>query len=337
MSRIARFVASLVADNDALALYRPRIAMSLSMLAVVLLLPFTINHFVQGRVLLALAIGLAQVVLTCNALHLRRGSPAPVPFSLMVAVLIGAVGASCWLQPTNGIYWAYPTLFIAHFVLSRRTALVQSLVLTCSATTIAAVALDPLVAVRVGATLVLTLVMIHVVLNVIGELQTALVQQTITDPLTGAYNRRHLHDQLERVAQAGLAPSGWAMLAIDIDHFKRINDQYGHAVGDEVLRRVVERVGHRKRKSDLLFRTGGEEFVLLLPDTAEHDAARVADQVRQQVQESAMLPDGSAVTVSIGLSMRRPGQAADAWMREADNALYDAKRTGRNRVVLATV
>jgi len=104
-----------------------------------------------------------------------------------------------------------------------------------------------------------------------------------------------------------------------------------------VLRRVVERVGHRKRKSDLLFRTGGEEFVLLLPDTAEHDAARVADQVRQQVQESAMLPDGSAVTVSIGLSMRRPGQAADAWMREADNALYDAKRTGRNRVVLATV
>jgi len=292
---------------------------------------------VQGRVLLALAIGLAQVVLTCNALQLRRGSPAPVPFSLMVAVLIGAVGASCWLQPTNGIYWAYPTLFIAHFVLSRRTALVQSLVLTCSATTIAAVALDPLVAVRVGATLVLTLVMIHVVLNVIGELQTALVQQTITDPLTGAYNRRHLHDQLERVAQAGLAPSGWAMLAIDIDHFKRINDQYGHAVGDEVLRRVVERVGHRKRKSDLLFRTGGEEFVLLLPDTAEHDAARVADQVRQQVQESAMLPDGSAVTVSIGLSMRRPGQAADAWMREADNALYDAKRTGRNRVVLATV
>jgi diguanylate cyclase (GGDEF)-like protein len=337
MSWISRATTALLADNDALAPFRPRIARHLSMLAVVILLPFTVNHLVQGRVGLGLAILLAQAVLTLNAHSLRAGRKAPVPFGLMMVTLIAAVLVSAQVQPAHGMLWAYPTLFIAYFVLTRRVALVLSLVLTVGVTLLTVDTLGPPAAARVGATLALTLVMINVVLSVIGDLQGALVQQTITDPLTGAYNRRHLHEQLDRSDLGGRPNQAWAMLAIDIDHFKQINDRFGHAVGDDVLRRVVELVRQRKRKSDLLFRTGGEEFVLLLPDTAQADATRVADLIRARIAETPMLPDGRPVTVSLGVSLRRSGQAADAWMREADNALYDAKRGGRNKVVLATV
>jgi diguanylate cyclase (GGDEF)-like protein len=335
MSLPVRFWNAIAVDNDPLAPFRARIATHLSALTVLALLPFTLNHLLQDRVALGLAIGLGQVVLGFNTWRLRQGLEAPVPFALMTGVFCIAICAAVLIQGTSSVLWAYPTLFICYFVLSRRHALIQSVGLAVAVSLLVAVNHSPELAARTVATLLVTLVMINVVLNVIGQLQTALVTQSITDPLTGAYNRRHLHEQLDRADSSPGAGQAWAMLAIDIDHFKRINDSYGHAVGDEVLRRVVELVGQRKRKSDLLFRTGGEEFVLLLPDASQADASRVADQIRHRVAETPLLPDDGLVTVSIGVSMRRHGQAADAWMREADNALYDAKRGGRNRVVLA--
>jgi diguanylate cyclase (GGDEF)-like protein len=337
MSWLTRFMAAIAVDSDPLAPYRTRIATHLSAMTVLLLLPFTINHLFQGRVALGLAIGLGQLVLGWNTWKLRRGEPAPVPFWLMTGVFCCAICAAVLVQGTSSVLWAYPTLFITYFLLPRRQALVQSVLLALVVSALVAVHHSPNLAIRTAATLAVTLAMINVVLGVIGELQGALVQQAITDPLTGAYNRRHLHEQLDRADGAASTRQAWAMLALDIDHFKQINDRFGHAVGDEVLRRIVDLVGQRKRKSDLLFRTGGEEFVLLLPDTAQADAARVADQIRARIDETPILPDGERATVSIGVSMRRSGQAADAWMREADNALYDAKRSGRNKVVLATV
>jgi diguanylate cyclase (GGDEF)-like protein len=335
MQVLARFWSAIAVDNDPLAPFRAKIATHISATTVLALLPFTLSHLAQGRVALGLAIGLGQLVLALDTWRLRQGRPAPVPFSWVTGVFCVAICSAVWIQGAASALWAYPALFICYFVLSRRQALIQSVGLATAVSALVALNHSPELAVRTVATLVVTLVMINVVLGVIGELQSALVRQSITDPLTGAYNRRHLHEQLDRTDAVPDHRQAWAMLAIDIDHFKRINDRHGHAVGDEVLRRVVELVSDRKRKSDLLFRTGGEEFVLLLPDTAQDDALRVADQLRQRVAEAVILPEGEPVTVSIGLSMRRSGQAADAWMREADNALYDAKRNGRNRIELA--
>lgn len=141
-----------------------------------------------------------------------------------------------------------------------------------------------------------TLAMIHIVLNVVGTLQQALVTQAITDPLSGAFNRRHLQTHLgERVAPP----------AADAD---------AHAL--------------------LLFRTGGEEFVLLLPRATPEAALRVAENLRQRLAQTELLA-GYPVTVSIGLSTLAPGQTAEAWLKAADTALYEAKRQGRNRVLLA--
>lgn len=322
-------------DDDALAAHRDRIAVHLCGLAVVLLLPFALHHGLAGRWPLCGSMVTVQVVLAMNAWTLRRGQPPAVPFWAMTLVLIAAVLASIWMQGLNGVFWAYPALFICYFVLGRRMALLLSCLLAVLTTVLVGLTVAPALALRLGATMALMLVMINVVLNVIGELQRAMLLQTITDPLTGAYNRRHLDAQLAAVVgSAGTVRSENALLAIDIDHFKSINDGHGHAVGDRVLKSLVSALGSRKRRSDMLFRTGGEEFVLLLFRTAPADATRVAEGMRQRIEQASLLPDRQ-VTVSIGLALQRPGQDASAWLQAADAALYDAKRKGRNRVVIS--
>jgi diguanylate cyclase (GGDEF)-like protein len=322
-------------DDDALAAYRGRIALQLSLLAVVVLLPFTINHLLLGRWLLGGLIAATQAVLLLNGLALRAGREAPVPFWVMVLAMVIAVTGSIWIQGSQGSLWAYPTLFITYFLVRRRVALLLSLLLVVSATAAAALSVGDALALRVVATLTLTLVMLNVVLNVVGELQEALVAQAITDPLTGAYNRRHLDTQLAALP-APLPGQGAVnmLMALDIDHFKQVNDTHGHAVGDEVLRGLVATLHLRLRPSDRLFRIGGEEFVLLLPRITPADAMRLAEDLRQRVAQAPLSPDG-AITVSIGVAAQRPGLDTVAWMRVTDEALYEAKRSGRNRVVMA--
>ena len=322
-------------DDDALAAYRGRIALQLSLLAVVVLLPFTINHLLLGRWLLGGLIAATQAVLLLNGLALRAGRDAPVPFWLMVLAMVGAVTGSIWIQGSQGSLWAYPTLFITYFLVRRRVALPLSLLLVVSATAATSVSVGDALALRVVATRTLTLVMINVVLNVVGELQEALMAQAITDPLTGAYNRRHLDTQLAALPVPVPGTGAVNMLmALDIDHFKRINDSHGHAVGDDVLRGLVATLTTRLRTSDRLFRTGGEEFVLLLPRITVADAARLAEDLRSRV-EQARLSAANTVTVSIGVAAQRPGLDTAAWLRATDQALYEAKRGGRNRVVMA--
>jgi diguanylate cyclase (GGDEF)-like protein len=319
--------------EDALADYRNDVARQISALATLLLTPFTLINLWQGHLTLAALIFATQAILMINVRALDRGRKAPVPFEVLTVVLSVAICTAVHVLGLRGVFWAYPGLFIIYFVLLRRTAFLLSLVLVSAATVLIHGHMGFAVAARVGATLLLTLLMINVVLNVIGELQSALVAQAITDPLTGAFNRRHLHAQLDRLAGEG--PSvAHALLAIDIDHFKRINDEHGHDVGDRVLQQTVALVAARKRRSDLLFRTGGEEFVLLLPGAALTDARKVAEDIRAQVERAELLP-GRSVTVSIGVSAHAPAQASEQWVKAADAALYEAKRGGRNRVVEA--
>jgi two-component system, cell cycle response regulator len=169
----------------------------------------------------------------------------------------------------------------------------------------------------------------------------------LVDVLTGWHNRRYLDTRLaEEVARAQREQTPLACLMLDIDHFKQVNDQYGHLVGDEVLRAVAQRVSREVRGSDVSARFGGEEFVVLLPHT-HLDAAKVlAERIRVTVADEPFSADGLEqtleVTVSIGLSeylASDPAEdvatAAEHLLREADRALYEAKAAGRNAVATA--
>jgi diguanylate cyclase len=156
------------------------------------------------------------------------------------------------------------------------------------------------------------------------------------DPLTGLGNRRHL----ERRAAEFVPPleSGQRALAlaqIDVDHFKQVNDRYGHAAGDAVLVRLAQILRESFRAADIVARTGGEEFLVVLPDAPAERAVEACERLRARVQaQPCVLPDGTSmeVTVSIGVAAAPPYELAHL-MQQADEALYAAKRGGRNRVV----
>jgi diguanylate cyclase (GGDEF)-like protein len=332
---------SLRLDNDALADFREGIARQIVILTAALLLPFGLSHWAQGSYRPLVLIMVVQLLLSINAVALLRHRRPPIPFVWMLSGAAAGVCGAIGVGGTLGLMWGYPVLFITYFLLPRAQATAVSVALMVGTTTVTVLTLGWPLGFRMLATMSLTLVMIHVVLNVIGDLQRALVNQAITDPLTGVYNRRHLQSYLTRLVQQNAVPlgqqpeRGHALVAIDIDHFKRINDTLGHAAGDEVIRQTVALVGARKRRSDLLFRTGGEEFLVLVQDTTLAEALRLAEDMRQRIQEAPMLPGGERVTVSLGVRMQQSGDSADGWMSGADTALYSAKHQGRNRVVAA--
>ena len=164
------------------------------------------------------------------------------------------------------------------------------------------------------------------------------------DPLTGVANRRSLIAALDRdVARAQRMREPMALMMVDIDHFKDVNDQYGHPAGDRVLCSVVNVLRQRVRAQDLVGRYGGEEFMVLLPDTGLTGAQQLARALCKAVEESRCPADGVpgpgiAVTVSIGVFGGRleSGDSWDMLIAAADRALYEAKNNGRNRVEVAT-
>ena len=156
------------------------------------------------------------------------------------------------------------------------------------------------------------------------------------DPLTGALNRRGFVEGHVRLRERSPEGCSGALVLIDIDLFKRINDTHGHAVGDEVLRGFVETLRRFLRADDLLVRLGGEEFCLLLPGTSERDAAAIAERIRCGLEQQSLAQTRTGplrLTASFGVAPFDVGDLClDAPLRQADEALYGAKRAGRNRV-----
>jgi diguanylate cyclase len=160
-----------------------------------------------------------------------------------------------------------------------------------------------------------------------------------TDTLTGLPNRRAL-EEFFRAAQADAMEQGQPLsaLLIDIDHFKRFNDSFGHGVGDQVLRLVAKALRERVREIDLPARYGGEELIAVLPDTDLAGCAVVAERIRRALSECKITRRSTGqelpgITVSIGVGQFQPGESMEDVIERCDRALYQAKRTGRNRVV----
>jgi diguanylate cyclase (GGDEF)-like protein len=167
----------------------------------------------------------------------------------------------------------------------------------------------------------------------------ALEQLSITDELTGLANRRHLFDQLaHEIQRSRRYDTPLSVILIDIDHFKRINDTWGHSAGDAVLRTAAGVFRASSRETDVVARYGGEEFALLLPETALDGALTRAEALRAQVAttDTTLTNDGALrITVSLGVAALCPGENAEELMQRTDAALYVAKRKGRNRVEAA--
>ena len=160
------------------------------------------------------------------------------------------------------------------------------------------------------------------------------------DDMTMAFNYRYLAPRLtEEMDRASRAGGDVTVLYMDLDHFKAVNDQHGHAVGDQVLRAFADRVRKAVRRVDVLVRRGGEEFVLIMPSTSAAQAQATATRIQHALEREDLTLDGGAVairqTVSIGAATWDGRETAEELERRADQAMYEAKRLGRNRVVVA--
>jgi len=170
------------------------------------------------------------------------------------------------------------------------------------------------------------------------ELQSELIEQARTDALTGALNRRALYEEAEcEIARSARAGHTLCLLLLDVDNFKALNDTHGHAAGDFALRRLVDQIRSVLRTQDILARTGGEEFAILLPETTSVPAHHVAERIRWSLE--TMQPTFGmtrlTITASIGLAeMTPPFIPFDTILQRADAAMYAAKRGGKNRVVV---
>lgn len=159
-----------------------------------------------------------------------------------------------------------------------------------------------------------------------------------TDPLTLALNRHGLEQRWARLASLATQPGhGLALMVLDIDHFKLINDSCGHDAGDRVLRELAALLRRQLRPAGWLVRWGGEEFVVVFPAVRREQTAMLAETLRRSVEGHVFEPGVPVpVTVSVGVALREPGEGFDALFKRADEALYEAKRAGRNRVVVST-
>ena len=158
-----------------------------------------------------------------------------------------------------------------------------------------------------------------------------LAELSVTDELTGVGNRRHLDRKLEEeVRRSERTGQVFALMMIDLDHFKQVNDEYGHQTGDEVLQQCAAALQKVARDTDFVARFGGEEFCVLLPHTPPRGGGRAAERAREAIKE---LPD-PVPTISVGVAYWEPRVSAEEIVRRADEGLYRAKESGRNRVVV---
>ena len=300
-------------------------------LAVLILLPIAFVRLAQGTLLHA-GVDFAIVGFIVGATtYAWRGGDLN---RLGIAVAVVVAGGGCMVTTLSpaGLFWLYPIVMaIAFMVRPRASVPVYAgviLWLTIEGDALASTG-QPLAALTA---LVVNGVFAMIFAERTGERRVQLEQLATLDALTGAENRRALETELE-IAIAGFRRDARpvALAVIDLDHFKRINDRFGHEEGDRVLQRFVRVVQASVRRTDRLYRYGGEEFVLLMPATDELGLELAMSHLRAQIRSGLQVRD-EPVTVSIGGAILRPGEKRDAWVTRADDALYRAKDRGRNRL-----
>lgn len=296
------------------------------------LVPMLVHNLYTGQLLLSITCSALLVTLITNIVLLggnRRAFLSPTPL-MVLGILLILLAVS---QGQNyAIYWLYPLLAGLPVLLRSRRSLVVGLLSGALALPLLFTHFDLSSAFVICFSMIITWLVSAWLVFSVTEQSRRLRDMAVTDPLTGAYNRRYLEEQ------ASQAMESWqryrhssTMLLIDVDFFKRINDKYGHAVGDTAIKRLVEVISGRIRAVDTLCRFGGEEFVVLLQGTGIDGAAKVAEELRAMVEKAKILPEGN-VTISIGVCEVIAADNVEHWFKLADSALYLAKSNGRNRI-----
>lgn len=307
----------------------------ISLAGIGIIAPFAVTHALQGEWLLLASTGGFTLVLIVLAWQVWQpdGQIAPNTILAGVALANASTVIAAIHVPGGGIYWSFAATGGNGFVLGPRVGLVFNSLLGLAMLGTVYTSAETGELVRFGASFALLSSFVYIFSMRVEQKQHELQRLAQIDPLTGVGNRR----SLEKVLRSELAKAhryGYtaSLIAIDLDHFKGINDVHGHAVGDRFLTEFAHMVEQRVRDSDLVFRMGGEEFLILAPATGATGAYELAENLRANMPNS-YLASLTGHTLSAGISELQPEDTADSWLKRADQALYRAKERGRNQVI----
>lgn len=304
-------------------------------IAIVGITPFAAYRFLHGEWLAGWVDVGILVSIAAAVVHVWRGGNLHhASLFVVVATTLGCLWVALLLG-LPGLLWMYPVLISHYLLLDRRVAAMVSV----AAVGILLLHGGPFESgLQRGMFLVsacVTAVFAYVFAQRTDRQRQQLEAMANQDPLTRADNRRALDREMAiAVAMQRRGQGGHGLLMLDLDHFKQVNDEFGHEAGDAVLIEFVRIVQRNSRASDRLFRVGGEEFVVLVTGSGPADLATCAENLRLRVAEELRI-GGRPVTVSIGGALLAPGEEAQQWLARADAAMYRAKEAGRNRVEMA--
>lgn len=289
------------------------------------------HHFLLSGMLILFCFNALAVIalLRFRSTYFLNGRLFP-----LLAVVCAAYSTA--INGHAGLYWAYPAASALFFLLPIREAIASNTIFVTIMAVVSFMKFPEADFWRITFSLGLTCLFSMIFAWLVGKLQMELTRLATTDPLTGCLNRSQLVDilngQIQLRERYGRVSS---MVLLDLDYFKLINDQWGHLAGDKVLKEMALRLRKRLRESDQIFRIGGEEFMIVLPETNQHEGNLLAHQLLTSISARPFLED-IKITASASIAEVSKGETWSVWLNRADQALYDAKSRGRNQVVSAT-
>lgn len=296
--------------------------------------PFAVYRYLSGNLPAAIMDAVIVIGMILALAHAwLSGNAKRAGVFMTISTNLGCI-VSASLLGLAGLFWAFPTLLGNFLLLGRRTALGIS-VITLSILALHGKAFDSKLEVAMFLVSASVVGLISFMFSFRTETQRKQLESlALLDPLTGAQNRRAMDTELDITIKAFSRehrPCGLAIM--DLDHFKRINDKYGHEEGDEVLIQFADLVRKKSRKMDRFFRIGGEEFVLLLPGADAASLKTIIENHCKNIENNLSCRD-ETITTSIGAAMLKYGEDSHSWLARADAALYAAKKAGRNRAIV---
>jgi diguanylate cyclase (GGDEF)-like protein len=252
---------------------------------------------------------------------------------VLAMLCIGIVLSTIALKGAQQIVWLYPGIICIFFLLKPN----QSLIITTTMIGLLGVflweQLSYISIVQYVFSTLITLLFSYAFADRMIRQQTLLKELSIKDPLTGAGNRRAMEEKLLETTEQN-NPQNPSIILIDLDEFKKVNDQYGHSIGDTILRDFVEVVSQILTPDDHLYRFGGEEFVIISHIRNQENTAKLAEQLRKSIEEHRF-EQNLRITISLGIAEYKPDETGFEWLGRADKAMYQAKGAGRNLCCIA--
>ncbi|MBT8083581.1 MAG: GGDEF domain-containing protein [Woeseia sp.] len=292
--------------------------------------PFAVIRFINQQwwaAILDTAIVVGFIILGTVVLRSRQLRFACISISTLC--LVGYISTLYMIGPAQ-VFWGYPAVVVAYYLLKPEEAVSATIATLLVMLPILVSEFELMAAMTIAVTMLMTSAFAYAFAGLTRGQRQRLLDLATRDPLTGTGNRRALTQTIsEAIAKQQRGGTPASLIILDLDRFKAINDEYGHGTGDQILVELTAMINRRIRANDRLFRIGGEEFVVVADGQDIYRASGLAEQLRVRIAQGELAPD-CKVTISLGVAELHPGETGENWLRRADDALYDAKRGGRN-------